>query len=196
MSYLRAGVAGLGDFGFGQTDVNALLGGSEGLPICGNDAGWWATLIGNCLPNQTEAEGAAGSQCNWFENLLMPGTCASAQSAAPLPSSALTLPPQPVTTISNSCPSGTSLSDGTCMQSGVDQNGNPIFVSVPNAQQQQQINVQAITNQVAQQAPPDCSQWFNNFFNPACGCTYCENVLTWGAIGLIALVALKVGKVI
>jgi len=165
----------------------------------------WDVLSGNCgamnafgqpcsvsdvlsgVCGETEAEGLQRVTCNWFENLFMPGTCASAASAPTSPL-ALALPGggAPQTTISGSCPPGTSLGDGTCIQSGTDSNGNPIYVSVPNPQQQQQLNVAAIQQQAKENTPVDCSQWQNNWFNPACNCTYCQTALTWGGIGLAA----------
>jgi len=164
---------------------------SYGLPCSVEDV-----LEGTC--GETQAQGLTPYVCNWLEKLFDPTGCASAASAPTSPA-AMSLPsggaPNPVT-IASSCPAGTSITDGTCIQSGTDVNGNPIYVAVPNAQQQQAQNVAAIQSVTAANTPVDCSQWYNNWFNPACDCTTCESALMWAGIGLAAFLGLKVLKVI
>jgi hypothetical protein len=142
-------------------------------------------IEGTC--GETQAQGLQPVQCNALENWLFPGTCSSAQSA---PTSPLTLAlpggGAPPATISPACPAGTSLAAGNCVQSGVDANGNPIYISTPSGPDLQAMNLAAIQAQAAATTPPDCSQWQNNWFNPACKCTYCQSALTWGGLGLAA----------
>ena len=69
----------------------------------------------------------------------------------------------------------------TSVIAGTDSNGNTIYANTPTAQAQQQANVASITSQVAS-GVVDCTQWYNQLFNPACPCNYCSSLSTWGLI--------------
>ena len=121
-------------------------------------------LFGLMPPSSSNA---TGYQCNTLETWLWPTTCASANSPTP-----------PVPTLPNGgAPSVISVT------------GDGATITTPTAQQQQQINLSSIQAQAAANAPVDCTQWYNNWFNPACSCTYCQSILGWGAVGLIAMFA-------
>ena len=147
--------------------------------------GFLDSITGTCTQNpETQAQTTGSYQCNWLQNLFMPSACASAATPTPPPP---TLPPQP-TPILSSTPSAGSIYAGT------DANGNPVYVTQPTPQQQQQQNVASIQQQAQANAPPDCTQWYNQLFNTACPCTYCSGLTTWAGIGIAATILILVLK--
>jgi hypothetical protein len=140
--------------------------------------------------NQLNQQSMTPYSCNTLQAMLNPTACASASSPTP----ALPSPPPPTAYVyTGSCPPNTSLADGTCSQSGVDANGNPIYVSTTNPQGQsyhQQVT-QAVNQQVAA-GYVDCTSVWNQLFNAACPCTICQSSGGWLLLGGAALLALVV----
>jgi hypothetical protein len=172
MAFVNPG-AGLGQV---MTDV-------QGNPCTGN---WTLDPGGSglCVPGTNNQTGVAPYQCNWFESIFDPSACASAASTIPPPP---TLPAQYQVSVTPTPPAGS-----TVVQTTTDPTtGNPLYLTTPSPQQQQALNVQSITQQVAS-GYVDCSLLFNQITNAACPCTYCESYGTYLLIAAAALAALIV----
>jgi len=148
--------------------------------------------------NQLNQQSMTPYSCNILQKMFNPTACASASSPIP----PVPTPPPPTAYIYTGgagCPPNTSLADGSCVQSGVDANGNPIYISTTNPQGQSyhQQAVQDITQQVAS-GYVDCTSVWNQLFNKSCPCTVCQSSGGWlllgGATILALIVAVKVSK--
>lgn len=123
----------------------------------------------------TEAQSTACSGfTGFFDRLFQGAACQGAGSpGATLPAQSLPNDGAPTTTISSAPIAGMVSS-----YAGVDANGNPIYVNTPSADQQQASNVAAITAAASSalaaadansnSTAPDCTTFFNEYFNPAC----------------------------
>jgi hypothetical protein len=129
------------------------------------------TWMGTCVQNpETVAETTGSYQCNWLQSMIWPSSCASAATSTPTPP---TINPAP--TIAS-----------------VDPVTGAVTMLTP--QQQQQLNVASIQQQAQANAPVDCTQWYNQFFSPACPCTICTGVSGWALVGVAGVLLLLLVK--
>ena len=139
-----------------------------------------------------EPTAAQSSACGFFTRLFQGSACQSAGSpGATLPAPTLPNGGTPSATFGSS---PTAPTDYTAVYAGTDANGNPVYQYTLDPDAQQSANVQAITAEAAAAlaaanaaAPPpgapDCTNFFNEYFNPAC-----PSVLPWTSIAIFAAV--------
>lgn len=125
-------------------------------------------------------------QCNWFQNLLSPSQCASAESPTPM----LPGPAAPSVSFTVGAPDPNA---GASAPSGTTSDGQQIYMNAPTAQQIQAAQVAGITSAVSS-GYVDCSSLWNQLVNSQCPCQACGSLQSWaviGGIGFIAFLALR-----
>jgi hypothetical protein len=131
-----------------------------------------ANLWNGCVPSSgVDVETA----CNIGGSYFYPAACSNPNNP---PTLSQTLPAVPAQYGSSPTPPA----GYTAVQSGTDSNGNPIYVYQPDADTIHAAQVAAITQNTANNQPVDCTQWYNNLFNPQCTCTYCDSATFWIAV--------------
>lgn len=119
-----------------------------------------------------------GDTCGFWTNLFQGASCISAsQPGAVLPAPALAASGAPGVTLSSAPIAGQD-----SVYAGVDSNGNPVYINTLTASQMQALNVQQVASSTSsalaaaqadadaanQPPPPDCTTFFNSYFNSQC----------------------------
>lgn len=120
-------------------------------------------------------------QCNWFQNLLSPSQCASAESPTPM------LPGPAAPSVSFTVGAPDPNMQGPSYISGQTSDGQNIYVNTPSADQIHAAQVAGITNQISQNYV-DCSSLWNQLFNSQCPCTSCSSLQSWALIAGVGLI--------